>query len=548
MKLHATTFGQPSPHHAASEDALAVRPGDDGSLLCVLSDGVGAARDPRRCAERVVRLVSDNFGARPRHWTPQKTFERLIEEANSSLYREGAYLDGVPSMQATLAAVYLSGNRLSGINIGDSPVLLVRDKITSRLTVTHSRQNGDGQEVLTNAMGMGDGVRPHFFEADLRKGDMVVITSDGLTHLLNDADIGESARRFGTARALIQNAARSSTPDELDDLSAIVVEVKETSFHPAEPASFAPPFPKLAKGEIIDGHHLLRTMAGNDRVWLAEKDGRRFILKFSPREADRDGSGTLQARFAREAWNACRFESKFFVRAFLPESGSPHYYGMEYVEAPSLSLHLKSRRLAADETVELGIFLAQAGLWLLRHELIHGDIKSDNILIFRTGDGLGYKLLDLGLASAVFTDSGIAGTPSYLAPERFTGAVVTERTEIFSIGVTLYEMLAGRLPYGAIERFQKPHFSPARRPSHWNPNVPAWLDAVVLKCIALRPDRRFQHYSELLFALEHPASAPTEILETEPLLLRNPLLFYKTGFWVLLALCLFLLIRLLVTL
>ncbi len=549
MKLHATSCGIAAPHHPASEDVFSISPCADGGLLCVLSDGVGAARDPRRCAERVVRLVSDNFSARPRHWSPRRAFERLIDEANSSLYREGAYLDGVPSMQATLAAVCLSENRLSGINIGDSPVLLIRNGTAERLTETHSIRKGDGGDMLTNAMGMGNAVIPHYFERELTEGDIVVITSDGLTHLLGDEEIGDYVRRFGTAKALVHEASKtSSNPEDLDDLSAIVVEVKEIS-PPAESAALiGQPLPLLKKGRQIDDFQLLRPMAGNNRVWLAEKGGTRFVLKFIPTEVEGDDSGIVQLRFAREAWNACRIKNSFFVEASLPESGSPYYYVMEYIEAPSLSFLLKSRRLAVDEAIELGKFLARACQWLLRHELIHGDIKSENILTFRTGDGVDYKLLDLGLASPIFTDSGVAGTPSYLAPERFNGAVITERTEIFAIGVTLYEMITGRLPFGAIERFQKPHFHPARRPSHWNPNIPPWLDAVVMKCLSLRDEKRFQHYSELLFALEHPASAPTDAFDSEPLLTRNPLLFYKAGFWLLLVLSLFLIIKLIATL
>lgn len=547
MKLHATSCGQAAPHHSVSEDVFSVSPCADGGLLCVLSDGVGSARDPRRCAERVVRLVSDNFNARPRHWTPRKAFERLIDEANYSLYREGAYLDGVPSMQATLAAACLSGNRITGINIGDSPVLLIREGAIQRLTETHSVRNGDGAEMLTNAMGMGNAALPHYFEQELAEGDIVVITSDGLTHLLSDAEIGDYVRRFGTAKALVHEAVRTSKSKALDDLSAIVVEVKEIS-PPVESTVPVGPMLPLKKGGQIDDYQLLRPMAGNARVWLAEKAGARFVLKFIPTEAETDDSGIVQARFAREAWNACRIKNSFFVEASLPASGSPHYYVMEYIEAPSLSFLLKSRRLAVDEAIELGKFLARACQWLLRHELIHGDIKSENILIFRTGDGLDYKLLDLGIASPIFTDSGVAGTPSYLAPERFNGALITERTEIFAIGVTLYEVLTGRLPFGAIERFQKPHFHPTRRPSHWNPNIPPWLDAVIMKCLSLRDEKRFEHYSELLFALEHPASAPTDAFASEPLLTRNPLLFYKVGFWLLLALSLFLIFKLIANL
>ena len=144
----------------------------------------------------------------------------------------------------------------------------------------------------------------------------------------------------------------------------------------------------------------------------------------------------------------------------------------------------------------------------------------------------------------VFSTVSRAGTASYLAPERFNGAPVSERTELFSIGVTLYEALTGRLPFGEIERFQTPHFSAAKPPSAHNPNVPPWLDSVILRACAVDPVHRFQHYSELAFDLTHPDKVSPWRVPGAPLLQANPLLFYKTGFFVLLGVILLLLLKL----
>jgi serine/threonine protein phosphatase PrpC len=533
VKLRITSFGLPGSRHTESEDAFAVSPLADGGAICVLSDGVSAAREPRRCAERVVRLLADNFPARPRDWSVRKTFERLVEQANHSLYAEGAYHDGAASMQATLAAACLSGSRIRGINAGDSPVFLLRDGSIQRLSETHSRRNSDGFHVLTSAVGMSDAVTLHHFDEPLENGDIVVLASDGLTHLYQDAELGGLARKFRSARSLVRAAQELGQEDmrDLDDISAILVEVDELGPDPADEAAAADfPLPKFARGESCDGYKLLRQMGGNPRVWLAEKADDRYVLKFLPQEAETDDSGTIRARFAHEAWNACRFDADFLVPARRPRNGSPNYYVMDYVDAPSLRFLLKSRRLGIDEAIELGRFLCRSAQWLLRHELIHGDFKPDNILALREQGDIAFKLLDLGLAAPVFTDSGVSGTPTYLAPERFAGAALTERTEIYSIGATLYEMLSGRPPHGHVERFQTPSFSRLRPPSHWNRNVPPWLDAVILKCLAPRPQQRFQAYSELLFALERPESVSFSPLE-QP---GNSLRFYKIGFWALL--------------
>jgi serine/threonine protein kinase len=535
MQLRSSAYEHPGVPGRPSQDRLAVVPLDGEGLLCVLSDGVGTARDPERCAERVVRLVADNFMARPLQWPIRKFFEHVVLQANESLLREGFYLDGTISMQATVAVACISGNRLFGLNVGDSPILLRRGGITKRLSQDHLEKYPDGHERVTQTIGMGPQIKPYYFEMNLASDDMVIITSDGLTKLLDDEALGKLVSRVPNARKAIEQAAKGLSPTDLDDLSAIIVRVDGLA--PAENKLESPriwDFPNPEKGALFEGYLLLNRIAGNDRVWLAKRDGGRHVLKFIPLEAQTDDSGVLEARFAREAWNACRLQSDFFVPSRRAESGNPRYYVMDYVEAPSLRLLLKSRRLTADEVVELGRFLCLAGQFLLKRQLVHGDIKPDNLLVFRKDDDVSFKLLDLGLASPIFTETSGSGTPSYLAPERFKGAALTERTEIFSIGATLYHGLAARPPFGAIERFQIPHHGKPKPLAELNPNVPTWLECVITKCLSLRQEERYQSYADLLYSLNHPEDAPWQ-LSGARVFERNPLSLYRTGFWALLA-------------
>ncbi len=159
-------------------------------------------------------------------------------------------------------------------------------------------------------------------------------------------------------------------------------------------------------------------------------------------------------------------------------------------------------------------------------------------------DRLRFKLVDMGSTVPVFSTVSRAGTASYLAPERFSGAPVSERTELFSIGVTLYEALTGRLPFGEIERFQTPHFPGAKPPSAHTPNVPAWLDSVILRACAVDPVRRYLHYSELAYDLTNPDKVAPWRLPGAPLVQSNPRLVYKAGFLLLLGVVFLLLLKL----
>ena len=225
----------------------------------------------------------------------------------------------------------------------------------------------------------------------------------------------------------------------------------------------------------------------------------------------------------------------FFVESFVPETATARYYVMEFVEAPSLHMLLRSRLLAVDEAVALGRFLVEACAYLLRLDLVHGDLKPENILVISDYDRLRFKLVDFGSTTEIFSITTRAGTASYLAPERFHHAPISERTEIFALGVTLYQALTGAFPYGEIERFQTPHFHVAKAPAKLNPNLPSWLESLLLRAIAVEPERRYRHYSELAFDFENPANVEPFFQDETGLLERHPLLFYKAGFFVLLA-------------
>jgi len=250
--------------------------------------------------------------------------------------------------------------------------------------------------------------------------------------------------------------------------------------------------------------------------------------------------------FTRETWNATRLQdARFFPRAFVPDGATNRFYAMEFIEAPSLKTLLRSRRLAVDEALALGSFLLAACQYLLQFDLVHGDLKPENILVLSGYDSLVFKLVDFGSVAEIFSTTSRAGTASYLAPERFEGAPISERTEVFAIGVTLYEALTQAFPFGEIERFQTPRFQAATRPRALNPNLPSWFEAVLLRSLSTRPELRYQNYSEMLFELEHSDRVQPFHSEAQPLLERDPLRFYKTGFFVLLTLVILLLLLLL---
>jgi serine/threonine protein kinase len=143
---------------------------------------------------------------------------------------------------------------------------------------------------------------------------------------------------------------------------------------------------------------------------------------------------------------------------------------------------------------------------------------------------LEFKIIDFGSITEIFSDDSKAGTPSFLSPERFLGEAISETTEVYAIGVTLYLALTGKYPYGEIEPFQNPSFKEAKAPSFYNKNIPNWLDSVILRSIAIDKKQRYSHYSEMNYEIKNPEKVKPYFIKNAPLIEKSPLLFYKRAF------------------
>jgi len=530
VKVNLTTFGLPQNEREGSDDAFAAKAWGE-TVIAVLADGTGAAHRGREASARIVESLVSNYEARPMSWSPQKALAEFTRLINRTLHQESLARFTSPEMISTLSVAVVEGNRLYGLNVGDSRIYLARGGELTRLSQDHVDR--EMAHVLERAIGLAPEVEPHFFERELSDGDVAFLCSDGVSNVLSEDDLRVRLSHRAPARAIVQHARELARPETLDDMSAIVIEIAETGRLRAV-SELPLTIPEtLRKGDVIDGYELLRPFQHSDRVWLAQRDGQRWTLKFAPIEA-RDDEAVL-TQFVKETWNATRLKGESFAESFVPENATARYYVMEFIEAPSLKMLLGSRRLSIDEAVRLGKFLFAAERQMLRLDLVHGDIKPENVLVIADYDRVRFKLVDLGSAAEIFSVTSRAGTASYLAPERFHGAPICEGTEIFAIGVTLYESLTGRFPFGEIERFQTPVFHAPKPPARLNANLPPWLDSLIMRAIAADPARRYRHFSECEFDLANPEKVEPFFHAGASLIERLPHAFYRTGFWVLLA-------------
>ena len=261
------------------------------------------------------------------------------------------------------------------------------------------------------------------------------------------------------------------------------------------------------RGVINDRYTVLRTLGsgGFGEVFLARDGvlGREVALKVLGRRCADDGGGI--ERFRREACSAASLSHPNVVAVHDfgqdPEDGAP-YIVMEYVPGVTLADVLKGEgALAPGSAAAVALGVASGLEAAHRRGVVHRDVKPANVLLAGAGAFGTVKVADFGVARVVAEDTlteenAVVGTAHYLSPEQAMGRPAGPASDLYSLGVVLYEMLAGRRPFEA-EGAESPLAVAMRHvteepdpPSASNPEVPPALDALVMRLLAKNPERR----------------------------------------------------------
>ena len=508
--------------------------------VAIVCDGVGSAEEGAQAASRVTTYLMNNLKSRPKTWSIEKSIKTFISSINSILYQESQVNYERSELVTTLTITVIQGNKLYGANVGDSRVYLLRDDSLKQLSYDHAMDEEGYEGVLTQAIGITNEVVPYYFENIILQDDKILLCSDGLYAVIKEDSLKNSLS-LG-ASSLVKKASKLMNDNLPDDTTAVIVEVLEANeIETLKHQNLIIP-KSLKKGEVIDGYLLEKSLIQNDRTWLCSKKTKQYVIKFAPTDAL--DSENLLDLFVKEAWNAKRLKAPFFAKSVIPKNRTHRYYVMQLVEGEDLNSYLSHKQLSIDDAVELAKTLLNMEQFLLKYDLVHGDIKPENIMIKIDEDKVSFKIIDFGSITEIFSTDTKAGTPSYLSPERFLNEAISESSEIFAIGVTLYLGLTTKYPYGEIEPFQNPNFKEVKKPSTYNKNIPDWLDSVIMRSIVADKTLRYEHYSEMNFELSKPDKVKPFFSKSSSLIERSPLTFYKSGFIIMFVINIVLLILL----
>ena len=511
-------------------------------MIAALADGVSGNEGGREASEYAVRGLLADYYATPDTWAVTQCLDRVLLAINGWVQQQGTVRPELSGMATTLTAVVLRGSFYYFAHVGDTRLYLLRDGTLTRLTTDHVWDRPEMQHVLTRAIGLDSRLALDHGMGELRERDVLLLASDGVWDWMTEYDMTHALSRValheadaGTAARLLVDAALAAGSG--DNCSALVLRVdalpQENLRDAVSLSQQLPVPPRLKPGQMIDGYLIEKIIHASQATLLYRvfdpRTERVLVLKtLHPDHADDIHE---RSAFAHEEWLAKRAVARFFAQVIVPEQRNYLYYLTTWHEGSTLQQKLDAgAHFTAPEVIAHGAKLIRAVGALHRRSIIHRDIKPANVHLSSDGE---LRLLDFGVAQSGLeqadeapTWAPQAGTPSFLAPEQFANAPASCQTDLYAAGVTLYAMLTRKFPYGEIEPFQHPRFGEPVPASRYRPDIPMWLDNLLLKAVARDPKDRFETAEEMLIALERGPQSPSMPRSHVPLAKRDPV-----GLW-----------------
>ena len=504
---------------------------DKGAIIA-LADGVSGGAAGREAAEFSVRGLLADYYATPDTWTVPHALDKVLVAINRWLNAQATAKRNLAGMSCTLSALVLRGCRYYSAHVGDSRIYHLRGDQLLQLTTDHVWDRPDMRHVLKRAVGLDEHLVVDFGEGELQAGDLFLLVSDGVWEPVGELAMHTTLRLYHgaqqTAEALVRLAHKQGGQDNASAMVVRVDAVAEQNLRDYLSAERHLPLPpRLKPGASLDGYEVV-SLLHESRLSLLYKvrnltDGRLWVLKTLPPNAE--GDAVACNALMQEEWMAKKVIAHYFpqILPLTADQRSALYYIMSWHEGATLQQHLDSgRHFSITEAVQIGIRLLKGLAALHRLNILHRDIKPANVHL-GTDDKL--RILDFGVAASdgLHNLGDGAGTPSFMAPELIAGQLASPQTELYAVGVTLYYLLTRKYPYGEVEPFQHPKFGDPVPATRYRPEIPHWLENLLLKAVAREAVNRFETAEEMLLALEHGELRPLDSPRRTPLLARDPI-------------------------
>ena len=518
-------------------------------IAVVIADGISSSEVSHIASESAVKSFLTDYYCTSESWSVKTSAQRVLAAANAWLHsqtRRSQYAyDKDKGYVCTLSALVIKSTTAHIFHAGDCRIYRLAGNALEQLTDDHRVIVSSEQTYLGRALGINPQIEIDYRAVPLERGDVFLLATDGVYEHVSGRLMASAVRDHpadldSAARLIVDEALKHGSQD---NLTIQVVRIDDLPSSEAsevfQPSSELPLPPLLEARTVFDGYRIVRELHASHRshIYLAVDTDTDALVGIKIPSIDLRDDPAYLKRFMMEEWVARRIDSPHVLKPCLPSRKRNFLYvATEFIEGQTLRQWIVDHPRPDLETVRNIVEQIAKGLRAFhRKEMLHQDLRPDNIMIDKTGTA---KIIDFGAtkiagvaeATPSITGDDILGTAQYTAPEYFRGESVSSRSDLFSLGVIAYQMLTGRLPYGAQlaqartkSQFSRLRYKPA---SDENRDIPPWMDAALRRAVHLDPAKRYDSLSEFVFDLRHPnqnylnASAP-------PLIERNPNLFWK---------------------
>jgi len=507
--------------------------------VSLLADGVGGQGFGEVASKLAVETALRVFQEADPATTDNQLLWRMFNAANLAVYDAGMVHGGQDRMASTLTVSLFRRNEVAIGHVGDSRTYLIRQGTIRQLTSDHtyvamqvkmsliSKQDAMNSElrgVLTRSIGANPTVQVDYARAVLRNADIVVQCTDGLHGSVTESEIKDYVSRMPAAAAceqLSQLAEKRGSEDNISIQVLRVENVQRVGYYRGAVAYYAPVAQPVSNepqvGQVFDERFEITDIisrSGMSSVYKATdlKTGRQVALKVPLLKLESDPA--FYSRFEREEEIGRALDHPGILKILPvdPKQRSRPYLVMEYLEGQTLDeVMQRTKPLPEADALRIVSRVCDALDYLHKHQVVHRDLKPQNIMLCNDGS---LRIMDFGIAKAAtskrITFGGFSptlGTPDYMAPEQVKGQRGDERTDIYSLGAILYEMVTGRLPFEGQNAYTVMNArlvgDPVAPRTH-NPKIRPEVEEIVLHAMARDPADRYESAAAFKADLDAP--------------------------------------------
>jgi serine/threonine protein phosphatase PrpC len=517
-----------------------------GITACI-ADGVSCSENAQLASQTAVTLFIDDYYSTPESWTVRTSAARVMSSLNSWLYHHGQQ-DYQPQNGAvtTFSSAIFKSRTAHLFHAGDSRIYRLRKGELEQLTTDHCNHASGGKTYLTRALGMDSHLEVDYIQAELEQGDLFLLTTDGIHEVLPRNELITLTESTDNTLEDIASTIvdQALTQGSEDNLSCLLVRIEQlpiedlNEVHRKLIHQTIPPV--MEPGMSIDGYNIQRVIHSGTRshLYLVTHPDHdvRFVLK-APSVSFSEDTQYLEG-FMREEWVGRRIDNKGVMK-ILPKNDNSQflYHISEYLEGQTLRQWMYDNPLPSLEKVRaISQGIIQALRVFQRLGMVHRDLKPENVIIDENEQ---IKLIDFGTVqvgglneiSSLLNEECPVGSVDYIAPEYLMGQRGTYRSDLFSLGVIVYEMLTGKPPFNLSNTHRRTpkHFGEWQYHSaqEYRPDLPLWLDLSLEKATNPNPTGRYSALSEFYTDLCTPNQTMVNKREHSPLLERDPVRLWK---------------------